>query len=279
MKKKLALVLSMLLLALGLTACGTKDQTNMEFNGVPYAQLQTDMSEYIECTYVLSSYTEQYVAMVGGELTDDSVYEAMEAFGITDDTYASDYGIVFNDVEKQAATKFIEVREKYGELTDLGDLNVTVTVSGNTTTVDYVLPLVNVEGATKDITFELVYKSWNMEITGLSIDPVQTLGEKMANAGLNTLISIVIVFMVLVLISLIIYAFNIFPYIEKKKKEKADRKAGQKVDTETVVETTAVATEEVLTDDYELVAVIAAAIAASEGCSTSDFVVRSINRR
>jgi len=33
------------------------------------------------------------------------------------------------------------------------------------------------------------------------------------------------------------------------------------------------------TDDLELVAVIAAAIAATEGCSTSDFVVRSINRR
>ena len=32
-------------------------------------------------------------------------------------------------------------------------------------------------------------------------------------------------------------------------------------------------------DDTELIAVIAAAIAASEGTSTSDFVVRSINRR
>ena len=39
------------------------------------------------------------------------------------------------------------------------------------------------------------------------------------------------------------------------------------------------ATEENLMDDTELVAVIAAAIAASEGTSTSDFVVRSINRR
>lgn len=33
------------------------------------------------------------------------------------------------------------------------------------------------------------------------------------------------------------------------------------------------------TDDTELIAVIAAAIAASTGTSTSDFVVRSINRR
>ena len=34
-----------------------------------------------------------------------------------------------------------------------------------------------------------------------------------------------------------------------------------------------------LTDDAELIAVIAAAIAASEGTTTSGFVVRSINRR
>ena len=34
-----------------------------------------------------------------------------------------------------------------------------------------------------------------------------------------------------------------------------------------------------LTDDYELIAVIAAAIAASENTSTDSFVVRSIRRR
>ena len=37
--------------------------------------------------------------------------------------------------------------------------------------------------------------------------------------------------------------------------------------------------QEQLTDDTELVAVIAAAIASYEGTSTSDFVVRSIRRR
>lgn len=42
---------------------------------------------------------------------------------------------------------------------------------------------------------------------------------------------------------------------------------------------TAAAVTEDLTDDYELVAVIAAAIAASEGAASTDgFVVRSIRR-
>ena len=44
-------------------------------------------------------------------------------------------------------------------------------------------------------------------------------------------------------------------------------------------ESESVNVEEVVSEDSELVAVIAAAIAASEGTSTSDFVVRSINRR
>ena len=43
--------------------------------------------------------------------------------------------------------------------------------------------------------------------------------------------------------------------------------------------TVAAAPAEDLTDDTELVAVISAAIAASEGTTTEGFVVRSINRR
>jgi Na+-transporting methylmalonyl-CoA/oxaloacetate decarboxylase gamma subunit len=104
------------------------------------------------------------------------------------------------------------------------------------------------------------------------------MGEKLSKAGLNTLISISIVFCVLILISLIIYAFNIFPYLENKKKEK--EKAAAATPKDEVVSQIQVREEQQnVTDDTELIAVIAAAIAASEGTSTSDFVVRSINRR
>ena len=120
-----------------------------------------------------------------------------------------------------------------------------------------------------------------MKATGYTIEPVYSLSEKMSKAGMNTLISMSIVFCVLILISLIIYAFNIFPYIEKKKKEKAAQKQpvveAASVQDEAVEQSNAEAAT--LTDDAELIAVIAAAIAASEGTSTSGFVVRSINRR
>ena len=99
----------------------------------------------------------------------------------------------------------------------------------------------------------------------------------MTSAGQNTVISLSIVFLVLILISLIIKGFVIFPMLEEKKKNKANKSNDNLVIESVPAETNA--TEENLMDDTELVAVIAAAIAASEGTSTSDFVVRSINRR
>ena len=112
----------------------------------------------------------------------------------------------------------------------------------------------------------------------MTINPEYSLGEKMSKAALNTVISISIVFAVLIVISLLINCFNIIPYLENKKKEKeAALRAASKPEIPVVsqVETT----EEQLTDDTELVAVIAAAIAAYEGTSTDGFVVRSIRRR
>ena len=86
-----------------------------------------------------------------------------------------------------------------------------------------------------------------------------------------------IVFTVLICISLIISAFKIFPYLEAKKKEKAAAKAAQ-VETNVVTQIEEIEEQEYV-DDTELVAVIAAAIAAYEGTSTDGFVVRSIRRR
>ena len=86
---------------------------------------------------------------------------------------------------------------------------------------------------------------------------------------------------VLVLIMIIIYLFGIIPKIQKKSAEKKAKKAAAKANNG-AVETNAnvVETEaEELVDDYELVAVISAAIAAYEGSGSTDgFVVRSIKK-
>ena len=107
------------------------------------------------------------------------------------------------------------------------------------------------------------------------------MGEMMEKAALNTLLGMGTVFCVLILIMAIISAFGIIPKIQKKA---ADKKAAKAKSTEAPATTpvaapVVAAVEENLTDDLELVAVIAAAIAASEGAASTDgFVVRSIRR-
>ena len=107
---------------------------------------------------------------------------------------------------------------------------------------------------------------------------LNSLSEVMPKAGMNTLISMSIVFCVLILISLIINSFKMFSVVETKKKEK-ESTGSQFVSQIEQREELEVQQEEELVDDTELIAVIAAAIAASTGTSTSDFVVRSIVRR
>lgn len=105
-------------------------------------------------------------------------------------------------------------------------------------------------------------------------DEYKTLGQKMAKAGLNTVMSMAIVFLVLIFISLLISCFKLIGIIGKGKTEKQQTQT-----TVTPVVQTA-SEEENLMDDLELVAVITAAIAAAtEAESTDGLVVRSIIRR
>ncbi len=102
------------------------------------------------------------------------------------------------------------------------------------------------------------------------------IGEILQKAGLNTLLGMGTVFAVLIFISLIISLFKYIPAIEEALKNKKNKNVA--VPEETVSSTVEVV-EENLADDLELVAVIAAAIAAAEGTTTDGFVVRSIKRR
>jgi len=102
------------------------------------------------------------------------------------------------------------------------------------------------------------------------------LGEVMKKAGMNTVMGMGTVFLVLILISIIIYFLGFIGKAgNKNKAAKMPEKAPEK---ERAVEAAAAEPED-LTDDFELVAVIAAAIAASEGVPADSLVVRSIRRK
>lgn len=107
----------------------------------------------------------------------------------------------------------------------------------------------------------------------------ESFSAKMSAALSNTVMGMGTVFAVLIFISLIIFCFQLIPKIteakEKRKKSIADKSV-----TDNVIENKSELSEtENLTDDLELVAVIASAIAASENTSTDSFVVRSIRKR
>ncbi len=114
-------------------------------------------------------------------------------------------------------------------------------------------------------------------MTSLSFDPIYSIGEKMEQAALNTVMGMGTVFVVLIFISAIISLFKFIPSIidsfgKKKKSEENKETATESKDSVPVV-------EQPVSDDAELIAVIAAAIAASENTTTDGFVVRSIRKR
>lgn len=268
MKKKLSLILCVLLSICMLCACG-EDPKTINYNGRSYDDL---MGEAASNSFVVAFISQN---LNGQELTADIKNQFLQQ-GATNaqlDTVAvwteleSTYGkcVQFEDLENVSLNSIVS------------DDTFSITKAGNTLTSDITLKF-----GSKDVIFEVVYDYYDMSVSSITINPVQTLGEKMKSAGQNTIISLAIVFFVLILISLIIKGFVIFPKIEEKKKNKAKAIEEAKAKTAPVAEApvvTAPVNEQNLMDDLELVAVITAAIAASEGTSTSGFVVRSINRR
>ena len=144
---------------------------------------------------------------------------------------------------------------------------------------DGILMNVTVQGTLRPANVEIMLDE-DLALVSISTNVTYTFGETMTKAALNTLMGMGTVFAVLILIIFLISAFAFIPKIQAafsgKKEEKpvVETKVVQQI-----VKNEEVAYEDV-TDDTELVAVIAAAIAAYEGSgSASGYVVRSLKRR
>lgn len=123
---------------------------------------------------------------------------------------------------------------------------------------------------TRDLNVTFGLNTEGTDLTALSFDPIYTLGEKMQNAALNTLLGMGTVFIVLIIISLIIASLKYVSIFENMGKKKEVQEVADKVDVEEVQD---------VSDDAELMAVISAAIAAyEEDKAGSGLVVRSIKR-
>ncbi len=162
---------------------------------------------------------------------------------------------------------------------DIGDL-IEISEESVQITEDGAVIHLKLDGSSHDAEFEVIWEGteYKLTLSSITTNVEYSGGELMKKAGLNTLLGMGTVFTILILISLIISCFNFIPKIQAAftKKQPQDEKKAAAVDN-TIAQ---IVEKEELSDDLELVAVIAAAVAASEGAvSTDGFVVRSIRKR
>ena len=130
---------------------------------------------------------------------------------------------------------------------------------------------VEVEFEKEDADFVYVIDK-KMNPTSLTVDVKYSFATIMKNAALNTLMGLGTVFVILAFLIFLISLFKFVPGsgAQQVKKKKEETPAPAPVPVAVPVQEEA--------DDSELIAVIAAAIAASEGTTTDGFVVRSIRK-
>ena len=258
MKKFLSLV-CMITCIFGLTACGSEETYT------DYEQRKMDTAIQVATQYVIPSlenFEDEATVETFSEYTADEVaYLVQENVGITVDGYKY----------KSAIESFNSAKKTIGGITAIGDATATIDD-------DQIIVHVDVTGANQNAQAEIIFSN-DMFLTmeSAALNPIESMGGLMTKAALNTLIGMGTVFVVLILISLIIYCFGYISKIQDKfgkkkdaKKDGIDKAVAQIVDQEENAD---------VSDDLELIAVIAAAIAASEGASSTDgFVVRSIRR-
>ena len=246
MKKRL-LILGMITCLLGLTACGAKDATE-------------------ETSFLSREEAMQYAESVVTDLNQ------IEEQGAVEDQISA--------AESQGLTYIVNAVQSWDSAQEeLGDY---IDITGSEVTAyepDSITVVVTVKGSLHDAEVEVIMGQESYQSITTTIQ--RSFGELMKNAALNTLLGMGSVFVVLILIMFIIYLFGFIPRIQGKfdAKKKGKTQDATKDAIDNTVAQIATKEEEELTDDLELVAVIAAAVAASEGqTSTDGFVVRSIRR-
>lgn len=263
MKKKLLLGF-LFVLMLTLTACGKSVELPEDFDTTNYGMA-----------------VEQLTASVL-QLDDSS----LTVYANDAEYYTSDDSLGFGvDVYKALCSGTITAKNEAGTVVGLGDdieysmddgkVVITVPVEFSSHTVNYEYTFSANERA--------AYNPYvpKYELTQAVVSTQYSMGELMEKAAMNTLMGMGVVFTVLIFISLVISLFRFLPGSGAKQqtKKQEEKAVAQKTQTTSA----APAPAENLMNDKELVAVITAAVMATNGggavgSSSDKLVVRSIKR-
>ena len=185
MKKKLLLIVSLCLIAVGVFGCGS--DANATYNGYTADQLSANNTGILD-----------------------------ELMGMSDDDllmYQS-YGDQMDSATMKVIKNWSEVKDEVGDFIDYGE--VVVTQANGTTTVEQTA---NFTGRDVKVTF--VYDK-DMNVEYINLDRVYSIGETMTKAAMNTAMGMGTVFVMLIIISLIISCFSL---VNKAQKKAEDKKA------------------------------------------------------
>jgi sodium pump decarboxylase gamma subunit len=312
LKRKISLLLCVLMMTLLLTACGG-DKETVSYDEVTLSQYSDnlinasnsstpeDVEKYDEMTpNELEAYIKQYPETVAQQEIIASVQQELEAqkIDISKLSEEEQQGIQ-QQIQQMIAAKAEEykllatpesfvgmlaawqsVAEECGSYVGHDDYEFEATAKEVTVTTE-------AEFTDRNAKIILIYDK-HLKLKSLTVDGHYETGEILKKAGLNTVLGMGTVFSVLVFLWLFFSLFRFIPAIEAKFSKK--KVAIKETDSEVAItpsfageacEEEAYSNEEELVDDLELVAVITAAIAASEGEAVlpEGFYVRSIKRR
>lgn len=255
MKKKISILLCMLAAVLCFTGCGSKQNTDVDYDRANIEQVTDFLIDY--CASADEATTEQWNSM--SEFAMEQQFVSV--------------GLPFEPESFLAAINAWKAGvDECGSYVSHGDYKY----KASRTELKVVT---NAEFKERDAEITVVFKTdtrGNLNLDSMTVAGEYSTGEILEKAGLNTILGMGTVFVVLIFISLIISLFRFIPKLQKafsRKPEEADVTPASADSIPAAVELVEEA------DDTELIAVISAAVAAAEGTTTDGFVVRSIRRR
>lgn len=268
--KKLLTTLLMLTCVFGLTACG--QEVKSVFDGADVQQSLKNQA-LVAYDYVSTTDADMEDAAIFTEEQLEELAIEMRVSGIDLESEDVNYGpITTGSAVVTGINSYRNSIKELGLVSDVNSADVLVEQKDKEFIVS--IPL---KGSIHNGSFEVIYDR-NLHATSFTTNVEYTMAESMKKAGTNTLIGMGTVFAMLIVIMIIIYGFAIIPKIQASAEAKKQAKTATEASVDNAIQGI-VEREEDVTDDLELVAVIAAAIAASEGATSTDgFVVRSIKR-
>lgn len=244
MKRKIKGLLLTLVMVLGMIAMTQKSMVMAAPAELTEEAVQSYKSSAVATIEAFTAYTDEQLEEAKAAYTDEAMVAIVDSW----------------QAAKAEIGAFVEVTEQ------------TVEAQGDEIIIN---STIKCEKGTANASIILIASGAEVNLKSMSFDVNYSMGQKLKQAGLNTLMGVGVVFVMLVFLSLCILSFKFIPTGKKQEVQSAAPvMQSAPAETKPVV---ADDTEDLMNDN-ELVAVIAAAIAASENTTIEGFRVRSIKK-